>query len=149
LSYLLYNKYIWAEDSEILLYQIFARGGVRMEKNLVVLIAVLLLFVFLETKEVFSAEKGEKGASTQAYEHASENAIFNRVSDWFTTIGKSKEEKEAIIAERKTKRATRRAEKEVQKAARKAERERERERKVEEGAEKFKDKVRGQEKGKK
>jgi len=128
-----------------------------MGKILIALVAVLLLFVFLETKEVFSAEKGEKGASTQAYEHASENAIFNRVSDWFTTIGKSKEEKEAMIAERKTKRATRRAEKEAQKATRKAERERERERKrekererkIEEGAEKFKDKVRGQGRGKK
>ena len=66
------------------------------------------------------AAKDAKGASAQAQEHASENAIFNRVGDWFATIGKSEEEKEKIIAERKVERAAKRAEKEVKKAAKQA-----------------------------
>jgi len=63
----------------------------------------------------------EKGASQEAYEHADDNAVFNRVGDWFATVGKSKEEKEKILAERKAERATKRAEKEAEKMKRKAE----------------------------
>jgi len=62
-----------------------------------------------------------KGASQQAYEHADDNAIFNRTADWFATIGKSAEEKEKILAERKADRAVKRAEKEAKKAQKKAE----------------------------
>jgi len=65
-------------------------------------------------------EQKAKGASQQAYEHADDNAIFNRTTDWFATIGKSGEEKEKILAERKAERAVKRAEKEAKKAQRKA-----------------------------
>ena len=80
----------------------------------VILISVIVSCT-LSCAPLFAAEKGQKGASSQAYEHASDQAIFNRVSDWFATIGKSKEEKEAIIAERKAKRAQKRTEKELRK----------------------------------
>jgi len=83
-------------------------------------LAVILLLTLI-TGPVFAAKGGEKGASTQAYEHASEQSIFNRVSDWFVTIGKSEEEKAKILAERKAKRAQKQAEKELEKAERKGE----------------------------
>jgi len=73
------------------------------------------------TTVVFAQKDKGKGASAQAYEHADDNAIFNRVTDWFATIGKSEEEKQAILAERKAKRAAKRAEKEAQKKAKEAE----------------------------
>lgn len=65
---------------------------------------IILAFVFSVTP-AFAAKGGEKGASQTAYERASEESIFHRVGDWFATIGKSEEEKKAIISERKTKRA--------------------------------------------
>lgn len=58
---------------------------------------------------------GQKGASESALEHASDEAVFHRVGDWFATIGKSPEEKKAVIAERKAKRAAARAQKEAAK----------------------------------
>jgi len=71
----------------------------------------------------FAARGGVKGADQKAYEHTSDNAIFNRVSDWFATRGKSEEEKQAIIAERKAKRAQKQAEKETERTKKKLERE--------------------------
>ncbi|MFC1667724.1 hypothetical protein ACFL0P_07720 [Candidatus Omnitrophota bacterium] len=84
---------------------------------------VLVLAFVMVSIPVFAAEGSRKGASAKAYEHASDEAVFNRVGDWFSTVGKSKEEKEAIIAERKAKRAAKRAEKEAKKAKKKAEKE--------------------------
>ena len=69
------------------------------------IIAVALLLLTLAVRPVFAAEGGEKGASAKAYEHASEQSIFNRVNDWFATIGKSPEEKASILQERKMERA--------------------------------------------
>ena len=77
---------------------------------------VITLALILSVCPAFAAKGGEKGASAQAIEHASDQAIFNRVSDWFATIGKSKEEKAKILQERKAKRAAQRAEKAVQEA---------------------------------
>ena len=88
----------------------------------ILLTLVLCLTVLLSTP-AFAARSGDKGADEKAYEHASDNAIFNRISDWFATRGKSEEEKEAIIAERKVKRAQKKAEKEIRKAKKKAEKE--------------------------
>ena len=87
-----------------------------MRKIVTILIALVLI---IASNSVFGAEGGEKGASDKAYEHASEEAIFHRIGDWFSTIGKSEEEKAAIIAERKAKRATLRAQKEAEKLQRK------------------------------
>jgi 3'-phosphoadenosine 5'-phosphosulfate sulfotransferase (PAPS reductase)/FAD synthetase len=84
-----------------------------MKKLAVVLVVLSLLAA---QSAAFAKPKGVKGASEKAYEHASEEAVFHRVGDWFATIGKSEEEKEKIIAERKAKRAAKRAEQEAKKA---------------------------------
>ena len=87
-----------------------------MKKTAVI---VIMLFAALAFNSALAAEGGEKGASAKAYEHASEQAIFHRVSDWFSTIGKSSEEKAKILEERRAKRALKRLEKETIKAQRK------------------------------
>jgi len=63
----------------------------------------------------------EKGASETAQEKASDQAIFNRVGDWFATIGKSNEEKAKVKAERQAKRNSKKAEKEARKNVKEAE----------------------------
>lgn len=76
----------------------------------------VLSVVFLSVASMgYTAPDGVKGASQQAYDHASDDAVFNRVGDWFATIGKSKEEKAAIKAERRAKRAAKKAEKKAKK----------------------------------
>lgn len=94
-----------------------------MKKLAIMTIVVLLIAAFVPLLSVGAAEKGTKGASERAYERASEEAIFHRVGDWFATRGKSEEEKEAIIAERKATRAAKRAQKEAEKQKRKMEKE--------------------------
>lgn len=79
---------------------------------------VLVALFLVVGMPVFTAEKG---ASAKAYEHASEESIFNRIGDWFATVGKSPEEKEKILMERKAERAAKRAEKEAKKAQKEAE----------------------------
>lgn len=82
----------------------------------------LLALVFLFSAfAVFAQEKSMKGANERALERASDEAIFNRVSDWFATIGKSKEKKEEIITQRQLEREKKRAEKQATKIKRKAE----------------------------
>jgi hypothetical protein len=81
-----------------------------MKKTAIAIGVVLLL---MGTNAAFAARGGEKGASKEAYEHASEQSIFHRIGDWFATIGKSKEEKVRILEERRAERARRRAEKEA------------------------------------
>ena len=88
-------------------------------RKLAIIAAVLLLA--LVSKPVFCAEGGKKGASAEAYEHASEQAVFHRISDWFATTGKSPEEKAKILQERKAKRAAKRAQKEIRKSQKKME----------------------------
>jgi len=77
------------------------------------ILAMVTLAVLLNFSSVFAEGKGYKGASQQAFENANENAVFNRVGDWFATIGKSPEEKARIKAERQVSRAEKRAQKEV------------------------------------
>jgi len=87
-----------------------------------IIVFVLILSLAMISLPAYAA-KGRKGASDRALERASDEAVFHRVSDWFSTIGKSKEEKDSIIAERQIKREAERAKKEAEKAARKAEKE--------------------------
>ena len=101
-----------------------------MRKLLTISFILMLAMAYIPT---FAAEEGKKGASAKAYEHASDQSIFNRVGDWFATIGKSPEEKEKILEERRAKRAAKRAEIEAKKAAKKAEKE----------AKKSKEKIKG------
>ena len=88
-------------------------------KKIVALI-VVLAFV-LTAMPAFAAKGGTRGASQQAYDNASDKAVFNRVGDWFATRGKSPEEKEKIIAGRDAKRAAKKLEKKAQKEAKKLE----------------------------
>lgn len=85
-----------------------------------VLVFLLISTLFIGILPTFAAQ-GRKGASDRALERASDEAVFHRVGDWFATRGKTKEEKEAIIAERKTKRAATRAQKEAEKKKKMAE----------------------------
>ena len=87
-------------------------------KKIVALI-VVLAFV-LTAMPAFAAKGGTRGASQQAYDNASDKAVFNRVGDWFATRGKSPEEKEKIVAERDAKRAAKKAEKEARKLEKQA-----------------------------
>ena len=91
--------------------------GADMKKIMVLGLAAMLV---LSAAVSFAAKDEVKGASAQAYEHADDNAIFNRVGDWFATIGKSKEEKAKIKAQRKAERQAKRAEKEAKKKAKEA-----------------------------
>ena len=91
------------------------------------LLIFVLAFALIALSIPAFAAQGRKGASDQALERASDEAIFHRVGDWFATIGKSEGEKKAIIAERKAKRAAARAQKmagkkkkEMEKKAKKA-----------------------------
>jgi hypothetical protein len=93
------------------------------------LVVVVLLSLALFSRPASSAEGGKKGASSTAYEHASDQAIFHRVTDWFATIGKSEEEKVRIREERRLKREEKRAEQEakrLRKEERKAKEEKDR-----------------------
>jgi len=76
-----------------------------MRKFLIPAIAAMLLAFATAS---FAAEDDEKGASESAYEHASEKSVFNRMGDWFATVGKSDEEKAKILKEREATRAEQR-----------------------------------------
>lgn len=95
----------------------------------VTILGLAFLFLISSANLCLAAKDGQKGASDKAYENANENAIFNRVDDWFSTVGKSEEEKEKILAEKKAKRAAKRAEKQAKKEAKKAEKELKKQRK--------------------
>ena len=90
-----------------------------MKQAFIIAVALLLS---LAVGPVFAAEGGEKGAGSKAYEHASGQAIFNRLGDWFATVGKSPEEKAGILQERKKERGKNRAEKQVREAQKERER---------------------------
>lgn len=105
-----------------------------------VVVFILIVLFAVVSRPVFCAPGGKKGASSQAYEHASDQSIFNRISDWFSTIGKTEKEKNKILkglkkerkaeklqreikerkAEKKAKKEARKAQKKKQKAERKA-----------------------------
>jgi hypothetical protein len=85
-----------------------------------VIAIVLVLAIALAAAPAYAAPKGVKGASASAYEHASDEAVFHRVGDWFATRGKTPEEKQTILTERKAKRTAKRAEKEAAKAKKEA-----------------------------
>ena len=89
-----------------------------MRKTIIITI-LLLLSVF--SKPLLAAEEGEKGAASRAYERASEQAIFHRISDWFATVGKSPEQKARMLEQRRAKRTARRAQKEIRKSQKKME----------------------------
>ncbi len=80
------------------------------------LLMIISVFVFGGTS-VYA----EKGASVAGLEHASDEAVFNRVSDWFATVGKSPEEKQVVLAKRKAARIAKKAEKRAKAKTKEAE----------------------------
>lgn len=78
------------------------------------LLAALSCFLLL-SHPVHAGDEGSRGASSRAYERASDRSIFNRIGDWFATTGKSEEEKQVILQQRQERRAAARAEKEMRK----------------------------------
>ena len=91
----------------------------KMKKLAVVVIAIMLSVVF--TDAVSAQMRTEKGPSAKAYEKASENSAFNRVGDWFATRGKSDQERQVILTQRKAARTAERVKKETARRARQAE----------------------------
>ena len=106
-------------------------------KKLIILISLACL-VFA-AHPGFAARGGKRGADQKAYEHASGNAMFNRVGDWFATRGKSREQKKAMIEERKIRRAEIRA---MKKREEEAKKEQKRLRKTERKTEKIQKRLR-------
>jgi hypothetical protein len=104
-----------------------------------IIISFLILSFLVGMTPVYAAQGGTKGASSRAYEHASDQAVFHRISDWFATRGKSDQEKQAILAERKAKRAAKRLQKEAEKKKKQLKKE----------AKKAQKKIRKQQKGSK
>lgn len=84
--------------------------------------AIVALALLLSVAPVFAAQ-GQRGASASAYENASDKSIFNRTTDWFSTVGRSQEEKDRILAEREAKRAAKRAERDIKRAQKQLENE--------------------------
>ena len=101
--------------------------------------AAMVLLLMLAARPAFAQEEKQKGASTTAYEQASERSVFNRFGDWFVTVGRSEEEKAKILEERNARRAAKRAEKRRGRAEEMGETEAER---AEEQAEKRTEKAR-------
>ncbi|MGE5279116.1 MAG: hypothetical protein ACM3L6_00020 [Deltaproteobacteria bacterium] len=75
-------------------------------------IAGILVALFLASGVPAFAQQ-QKGASAAAYEHASDQSVFNRVGDWFATVGKSDQEKQQVLAERKARRTADKMKKEA------------------------------------
>jgi hypothetical protein len=89
--------------------------------------AIVLFCFSLIALPVFAAEGGEKGASEEAFEHASEQSVFHRAGDWFATVGKSPEEKEQALQKRREMRDQKRIEKEARKSVKEMEKQKEKE----------------------
>jgi len=70
---------------------------------------------------VLAADGGQRGASASAYQHASDEAVFTRIGDWFATLGKSGFEKDSILLQRRTARAARRTQQAIEHQAKHAE----------------------------
>lgn len=85
-----------------------------MKKLAVVVFALMLTAVFADMASA-QVKPQQKGPSAMAYEKASEESALNRAGDWFATRGKSDQEKQAILAERKAKRAAEKVKKEAEK----------------------------------
>ncbi|HPN72706.1 MAG TPA: hypothetical protein PKZ41_01775 [Candidatus Omnitrophota bacterium] len=84
-------------------------------KKFIVLVLAVMLSVGFAGSAWSQAGAGQKGPSARAFEKASDESALNRVGDWFATRGKSEQEKQAILAERKAKRTAEKMKKEAEK----------------------------------
>lgn len=48
-----------------------------------IFLGTLIMVFAMSGLSLYAAPSGEKGASAKAYEHASDQSVFNRTSDWF------------------------------------------------------------------
>ena len=80
-----------------------------------IVVAFLTMLLLVSVGPVIAAPSEQKSISPIAFEHANDEFIFYRISDWFATLGKSDQEKKIIIAERRMKRAAARALKQAKK----------------------------------
>jgi Skp family chaperone for outer membrane proteins len=102
--------------------------------------ALIIVSLFALTSLAIAAPEGEQGAADEALKCANDQAVFNRIPDWFATVGKSAEEKEKIMAEKKALRTQKRADKEAKKAEKQARKEAQKaEKEAEKAMEKAKD----------
>ena len=72
-----------------------------------IVMGALLAGLIGSSASVLAADGGQSGASASAYQHASDEAVFNRIGDWFATLGKSGFEKDSILVQRRTARVAR------------------------------------------
>ena len=91
-----------------------------MKRPAAVLVILLMVFGVCSLGIDSHVNKAWAAASSNAFERASDDSIFNRVSDWFATVGKPEDEKEAIIAERRADRAAERLGKAFRQESKKA-----------------------------
>ena len=63
----------------------------------------LLAFLFTAAPSVIHAEDTAMQVES-AYQEVAKDSFFERLGDWFATLGKSDSEKARIIAERRSKR---------------------------------------------
>lgn len=64
-----------------------------------ILVYFLVVTFFIGIMPAFAARGGRKGPDEKAYEHASDRAIFKRIGDWFSALGKSKKEEKKALKE--------------------------------------------------
>lgn len=73
-----------------------------------IVMGTLLAGLISSSTPVLAADSGQSGASLSAYQHASDEAVFTRIGDWFATLGKSGFERDSILVQRRAARAARR-----------------------------------------
>ncbi len=81
----------------------------------------LLAGLISSSVPVLAADGGQSGASALAYQHASDEAVFTRIGDWFATLGKSGFEKDSILIQRRTAHVARRTRRAIEHQAKHAE----------------------------
>jgi regulator of protease activity HflC (stomatin/prohibitin superfamily) len=81
-------------------------------------IALVLALSFALTVPAFAQMKDIKGPSAQALAKASDDSVVDKVGDWFATRGKSDQEKQAILMQRRGARTAEKAQKQAEKKAR-------------------------------
>jgi len=73
-----------------------------------IVMGTLLAGLISSSTPALAADGGQSGASVSAYQHASDEAVFTRIGDWFSTLGKSGFERDAILVQRRAARTARR-----------------------------------------
>ena len=72
-----------------------------------IMMGTLLAWLISSSTPVLAVDSGQSGTSMSAHQHASDEAMFTRIGDWFATLGKSGFEKESILVQRRTARVAR------------------------------------------